>query len=229
MPALTPAERQQRRRDKLAAAHPPRADAIRSPIETRMTRQEAWDEACDRLASLLETYRAWKLVTPTAAEDLSTAALPGLASQVLTLSLTTLALDWGSGWYLPARPGPGRRPAAAAGPLAARTGARRAPAERRKRAAQHARTRRPGARLVGRNDPRSARPLAAHGELRRTGGRLPRAARNDRRHLRRRATIFLRERRPSRRAAPPVGSPCSPVPRTVGRLSDMLPTCPTGG
>jgi hypothetical protein len=56
MPALTAAERQQRRRDKLAAERPARDNAILSPIETRQTRQEAWDEACDRLDHLLETY-----------------------------------------------------------------------------------------------------------------------------------------------------------------------------
>jgi hypothetical protein len=117
MPALTPAERQQRRRDKLAAERPPRADDIPSPIETRMTRQEAWDEACDRLDTILETYRAWKLVTPTAAEDLSTAALPGLASQVLSLTLTTLAIDWGREWYFP----PGQDPAAGRPPMPARS------------------------------------------------------------------------------------------------------------
>jgi hypothetical protein len=117
MPALTPAERQQRRRDKLAAARPPREDAILSPIETRMTRQEAWDEACDRLNTILETYRAWKLVNPTPAGDLSAAALPGLASQVLTLTLTTLALDWGCEWYFP----PDQDPVADRPPMPARS------------------------------------------------------------------------------------------------------------
>jgi hypothetical protein len=110
MPALTPAERQQRRRDKLAAARPPAGDVITSPIETRMTRQEAWDEACDRLDHLLETYRAWKLANRTPADELSAAALPGLASQILTLTLTTLALDFGREWYF----APGQDPVAAA-------------------------------------------------------------------------------------------------------------------
>jgi len=109
MPALTAAERQQRRRDKLAAERPARDDAITSPIETRQTRQEAWDEACDRLDHLLETYRAWKRISRTPEGELSTAALPGLAAQLLALTLTTLALDWGREWYFP----PGTDPIAA--------------------------------------------------------------------------------------------------------------------
>lgn len=99
MPALTPAERQQRRRDKLAAERPPKADNIPSPVETRLTRQEAWDTACDTLSEILESYRAWKLATPTPAEDLGAAALPGLASHILTLTLTTLGLDFGREWF----------------------------------------------------------------------------------------------------------------------------------
>jgi len=103
MPALTPAQRQQRRRDKLAAERPARRPAREHdtgpPAATRQSRQEAWDTACDTLSELLESYRAWKLVTPTPAEDLGNAALPGLAGHVLTLTLTTLGLDFGREWF----------------------------------------------------------------------------------------------------------------------------------
>jgi hypothetical protein len=77
MPALTPAERQQRRRDKLAAARPPQAADIASPIETRLTRQEAWDKACDQLDNLLETYRAWRLHTPAPGDASAAPRCPG--------------------------------------------------------------------------------------------------------------------------------------------------------
>jgi hypothetical protein len=107
--AMTPAQRQQRRRDKLAAARPPKASPVPSPLETRQTRQEAWDTACERLDHLLETYRAWKLHTAAPGEALSTAALPGLASQVLALTLTTFPPDFAQEWYF----APGEDPVAA--------------------------------------------------------------------------------------------------------------------
>jgi len=145
MPALTPAQRQQRRRDKLAAARPAQADAIPSPIETRLTRQETWDTACEQLDHLLETYRAWKLQTAASGDALSTAALPGLANQILTLTLTTFPPAFGQEWYF----APGEDPTAAAArpPMLARSlrelalGAQRTaedPAEPRRTAAQDA-------------------------------------------------------------------------------------------
>jgi len=143
MPALTPAQRQQRRRDKLAAARPPQAGGILSPIETRLTRQETWDTACERLDHLLETYRAWKLQAAAPGDALSTAALPGLASQVLTLTLTTFPSDFGQEWYF--APGEDPVPAAERPPLPTRSlrelalGAQRTaedPAEPRRTAAQ---------------------------------------------------------------------------------------------
>ena len=143
MPALTPAQRQQRRRDKLAAARPPKADDIPSPIETRLTRQETWDTACEQIDHLLETYRAWKLQTATSGDALSTAALPGLANQILTLTLTTFPPAFGQEWYF--APDEDPTPAATRPPLPARSlrelalGAQRTaedPAEPRRTAAQ---------------------------------------------------------------------------------------------
>jgi len=145
MPALTPAQRQQRRRDKLAAARPPPAGDIPSPIETRLTRQEAWDTACEQLDHLLETYRAWKLRTAAPDDALSTAALPGLANQVLALTLTTFPPDFAQQWYF--APGEDPVPAADRPPLPARSlrelalGAQRTaedPAEPSRTAAQDA-------------------------------------------------------------------------------------------
>jgi hypothetical protein len=143
MPALTPAQRQQRRRDKLAAARPPPGGDIPSPIETRLTRQEAWDTACEQLDHLLEAYRAWKLHTAAPDGALSTAALPGLANQVLALTLNTFPPDFAQQWYF--APGEDPVPAADRPPLPARSlrelalGAQRTaedPAEPRRTAAQ---------------------------------------------------------------------------------------------
>ena len=117
--AMTPAQRQQRRRDKLAAARPPKASQVPAPIETRKTRQEAWDTACEQLDHLLETYRAWKLHTAAPGDSLSTAALPGLASQVLNLSLTTFPPGFGQEWYF--APGEDPIPAEDRPPLPSRS------------------------------------------------------------------------------------------------------------
>ncbi len=99
--ALTPAERQQRRRNKLAALRPPDAPELLHPLADRQTRQEAWDDACETLEDLLETYRRWRLSTPTPHDALSSAALPSLAGLIQALTMVSLPAPFAGSWHLP--------------------------------------------------------------------------------------------------------------------------------
>jgi hypothetical protein len=98
--AMTPAERQQRRRDKLAALRPAEDEAaIASPLEDRYTRQEAWDDACETIQAMLEAYRVWRATTPApAAAEPRLLDLHRLAALALTLAMVgfpdAFALDW---------------------------------------------------------------------------------------------------------------------------------------
>jgi hypothetical protein len=100
--ALTAAERQQRRRDKLAAERP--APDQMAPIEDRYTRQEAWDDACDTLQMLIEDYRTWRATTPAPAAALRVQDLPRLAAQTLTLAMISFPHPFGQDWHFPEAP-----------------------------------------------------------------------------------------------------------------------------
>jgi hypothetical protein len=100
--ALTAAERQQRRRDKIAALKPPPAPAAAD----RLTRQEAWDEACDTLQEMLEHYRVWLALTPAPAGSLRSLDLPRLAAQALTLGLVAFPPYFADDWHRPDDPPP---------------------------------------------------------------------------------------------------------------------------
>jgi hypothetical protein len=94
---MTAAERQQRRRDKLAALKP----VPEQPPPARDTREDAWDEACDTLQLMLEDYRVWLARTPAPATALHAADLPRLAAQVMTLAMTTFPSYFGDEWHDP--------------------------------------------------------------------------------------------------------------------------------
>ena len=104
--ALTPAERQQRRRAKLAALRPPiqRADDLAAPMPgmaTRQTRQEAWDEATETLQRLIEDHRTWRALNSVPVGSLRILDLPALAAQALTLAMIQFPDEFGTDWYFP--------------------------------------------------------------------------------------------------------------------------------
>jgi hypothetical protein len=96
--ALTAAERQRRRRARIAAQRP---TPIATPAEDRFTRQDAWDDACDTLQLMLEDYRTWRATTPTPADALAIHHLPRLAAQALTLAMVTFPAYFGDEWHFP--------------------------------------------------------------------------------------------------------------------------------
>ena len=106
---MTPAERQQRRRDKLAALRPPAGPTLADPLETRKTRQETWDSACETLQIMLETYRHWRALTPAPAAALRPVDLPRLSAQALTLALVSFPDPFAQDWDWPIEPAPAGR------------------------------------------------------------------------------------------------------------------------
>jgi hypothetical protein len=108
--AMTPAERQRRRRARLAALRtPPDEAVITYPLADHYTRQEAWDDACETLQVLLETYRVWRATTP-APRDAEPRLLDlhRLASLALTLTLVEFPLMFGQDWHFPDAPPPAK-------------------------------------------------------------------------------------------------------------------------
>jgi hypothetical protein len=102
--ALTPAERQARRRAKIAAelaAQHPGQTIVR---DGRESHQQAWDAACEELEHQLELYRAYLALHPVQAKALRPLDLPRLAAMTLTLSLIQFATSFGDDVYLSSRP-----------------------------------------------------------------------------------------------------------------------------
>lgn len=100
---LTDAERQRRRRAKVAAARPqpPDEPAFAFPIETRLTRQETWDAGCQTLQRLIEGYRIFRANQAAPAAALRAADLPALTALVQTLAVTSFPHHYGQEWDLP--------------------------------------------------------------------------------------------------------------------------------
>lgn len=104
--AMTPAERQRRRRAKLAAMRPAET-VLTSPLEDRSTRQEAWDEATETLQDLLEGYRIWRALTPApAGAEPRLLDLHRLAALSLTLAMVSFPLAFAEEWHFPDDPPP---------------------------------------------------------------------------------------------------------------------------
>jgi len=111
--AMTPAERQRRRRARLAALREAdkqnQAPAITQPLGERLTRQEAWDEACETIQDLLETYRVWRATTPApSGAEPRLLDLHRLAGVALSLAMLRFPDAFGAEWHFPDEPTPSK-------------------------------------------------------------------------------------------------------------------------
>jgi hypothetical protein len=111
--AMTPAERQRRRRARLAAVRDAeeqaQAPTITLPLAERLTRQEAWDEACETIQVMLETYRVWRATTPAPlAAEPRLLDLHRLAGVALSLAVLSFPDAFGAEWHFPDEPTPSK-------------------------------------------------------------------------------------------------------------------------
>jgi hypothetical protein len=107
--AMTPAERQRRRRARLAALREDQAPTITLPLAERLTRQEAWDEACETIQDLLETYRVWRATTPAPiGTEPRLLDLHRLAALALSLAVLSFPDAFGAEWHFPDDPTPSK-------------------------------------------------------------------------------------------------------------------------